>query len=181
MATTAWIKSMLDRRGIPYEELHHRVVFSAQEVAEAEHISGHRVAKVVVVYADGRPVELILPASRRVVLDRVREILGARDVRLASEAEMAQVFNDCETGATPPLRHWKDVTVLMDFAMEVPGDIVFQAGTHEDTIRLKYQDWFALVNPRVESFSAPEHPSAQAIFRDREDPGTTGATPEDPQ
>src|SRR3712207_7396677 len=44
-------------------------------------VSGHRVAKVVGVLADGRPVELILPASRRVMLDRVREVLGAAEVR----------------------------------------------------------------------------------------------------
>jgi Ala-tRNA(Pro) deacylase len=179
MATTAWIKDMLNQRGVAYEEQHHAEVFTSQEVAQCEHVSGHHVAKVVVVMADGRPVELILPASRRVVLNRVRELLGAREVRLASEAEMERVFGDCETGATPPLRHWKDVPVLMDFAMEVVGDIVFQAGTHQDTIRLKFRDWFSLVNPRVEAFSEPEHPTSQEIFCDREDTGTgtADATP----
>ena len=28
-------------------------------------------------------------------------------------------------------------------------DLVFQAGTHEDAIRLKFNDWRALVNPRA--------------------------------
>ena len=156
MATTVWIKRMLDRRGIDFEELHHRVAFTAQEVAESEHVSGHRVAKVVVVLADGRPVELILPATRRIALDRLEELLGAKDVRLASEAEMHQLFTDCETGAIPPLRHWKDVEVIMDASMRSTGDFVFQAGTHEDVIRLRFQDWFGLVKPLVASFSEPE-------------------------
>ncbi len=169
MATPIWIKDILEKRGVAYEELHHPVAFTAQEVAQSEQVSGDCLAKVVVLLADGRPVELIVPASRRVVLSRVRELLGAENVRLASEAEMDRIFTDCETGAIPPLRRWKDVTVLMDCSMSKVNDLVFQAGTHEDTIRLKFQDWFALVNPRVESFAEPEHTASRANFADRED------------
>ena len=122
--------------------------------------------------ADGRPVELILPASRRVVLDRVRKLLGANAIRLASEAEMERIFTDCETGAIPPLRHWNDVTVLMDASMALAPSLVFQAGTHEDAIRLKFQDWLELVTPRVEFFAVPEHASSGAVFEYREDSGT---------
>jgi Ala-tRNA(Pro) deacylase len=173
IATVAWIKSMLERRGVSYEESHHRVVFTAQEVAQREHISGHRLAKVVVVLADGRPVELVLPASRRAVLDKVKELLGAARVRLASEAEMSTIFTDCETGAIPPLRHWKDVAVLVDASMPSHGDLVFQAGTHEDVIRLNCQDWLRLVRPLVASFTESEHSARLAGFADREDVGLT--------
>ena len=114
MATVPWIKEMLEKRGVAYKETHHRVAFTAQEVAQSEHISGKCMAKVVLIMADGRPVELILPASRQAVLERVRRLLDADAVRLASEAEMERIFTDCETGAIPPLRHWKDVPVLMD-------------------------------------------------------------------
>jgi len=169
MATAAWIKDMLEKRGVAYEELHHRVAFTAQEVAQSEHISGDRVAKVVVIIADDRPIELILPASRRVVLDRVRKLVGADAIRLASEAEMNQIFTDCETGAIPPLRHWKDVAVLMDASISNARELVFQAGTHEDAIRLNFQDWLELVKPRVEFFSKPERASARSAFADRED------------
>jgi Ala-tRNA(Pro) deacylase len=148
---------MLEQRGVAYDELHHRVAFTAQEVAQSEHVSGHRLAKVVVVMADSRPVELILPASRRVVLDRVAKLLDADHVRLASEAEMDRIFTDCQTGAIPPLRHWKGVAVLMDASMSNARDLVFQAGTHEDAIRLRFPDWLALVNPRVECFAEPDH------------------------
>jgi Ala-tRNA(Pro) deacylase len=105
--------------------------------------------------ADGRPVELILPASRHVNLDQVREVLGAREVRLASEKEMHESFTDCDVGAIPALRHWKDVAVLMDPSLQVEGDIVFQAGTHADAIRLSFRDWYDMVKPRVEAFTIP--------------------------
>src|SRR5581483_4598212 len=127
MATPLWIRKTLRRRGIPFEELHHTEAYTAQEMAQHEHFSGHRVAKVVVLMVDDRPIELILPASRRVNLDRVRQILNARQVRLASESEMEKFFPDTEVGAIPALRHWKGIDVLMDRALKVDGPILFQA------------------------------------------------------
>jgi Ala-tRNA(Pro) deacylase len=155
MATPMWIRRMLELRGIPFEELHHRDAYTAQEVAQREHFSGHRVAKVVVVMADGRPFELILPASRHVDLERVRTALGARQVRLASEEEMEKMFPGCEVGAVPALRQWEGVGVLMDRALNVEGDILFQAGTHSDAVRLNFHDWYEMVNPQVVTISEP--------------------------
>jgi Ala-tRNA(Pro) deacylase len=155
MAAATWIRDELEQRGIVYQELHHLDAFTAQEVAQREHVSGHRVAKVVGVIADGRPVELILPASRRVMLDRVRRLLGADEVRLASEDELQGCFCDCEPGAVPALRHWRGVDVIMDGHLRRGGDVLILAGTHRDAIRMKFDDWFALVNPRVEAFSEP--------------------------
>jgi Ala-tRNA(Pro) deacylase len=155
MATPSWIEKMLKMRGITFEELHHTDAYTAQEVAQREHISGHRVAKVVVVMADDRPVELVLPASRHVDLDRVRHILNATEVRLATEEEMEKYFTDCELGAIPPLRHWKDADVLMDRTLNVEGDILFQAATHADAVRLRFRDWYEMVDPQVATFSEP--------------------------
>jgi Ala-tRNA(Pro) deacylase len=146
---------MLELRGIPFEELHHHEAYTAQQVAQREHFSGHRVAKVVVVMADGHPVELILPASHHVALDRVRTVLHAHDIRLATEAEMEKYFTDCEVGAIPALRHWKDVDVLMDRSLTVEGDILLQAGTHADAVRLNFRDWYEMVKPQVATFSEP--------------------------
>jgi Ala-tRNA(Pro) deacylase len=171
MATATWIKSMLEQRGVAFEEMHHREVFTAQEVAQSEHISGHRLAKVVVVIADSRPIELVIPASRRIVLERLQRMLGAREVRLATEAEMNQVFNDVDTGAIPALRHWKDVEVIMDESMKVEGEIVLQGGTHQDTVRLAFSDWYNMVQPKVAAFTELENLAGDRPFSDREDMG----------
>jgi Ala-tRNA(Pro) deacylase len=162
MSAATWVKDLLEEQGLAYEELHHADAYTAQAVAQQEHVTGHRVAKVVVVMADGRPVELILPASRHINLDKVRNILQAQVIRLASEEELQEHFPDCEVGALPALRHWPGVEVLMDGSMRVKGDIVFQGGTHRDAIRMGFDEWFRTVNPRVEDFSdlssAPCHP-----------------------
>jgi Ala-tRNA(Pro) deacylase len=153
MSTATWVRTDLDQRGIRYEELHHDDAFTAQEVAQREHVSGHRVAKVVCVMRDGRPVELILPASRRVDLDWMRELLRDEELRLATEEEVGRYFADCELGAIPALRHWRDVDVIMDGNLRCEGHIYILGGTHRDAIRMRFDDWFAMVNPRVELLS----------------------------
>jgi Ala-tRNA(Pro) deacylase len=155
MATATWVRDELERKGCAYEELHHRDAYTAQEVAQQEHVSGDRVAKVVGIIADGQPVELVLPASRRVMLDRVRQLLGVTHARLASEKELQQHFPDCEVGAIPALRHWRGVDVMMDGHLSGNGEILIVGGTHCDAIRMRFDDWFEMVNPRVEMFSEP--------------------------
>ena len=119
---------------------------------QSEHVTGHHLAKVVVVMADGRPVELIVPASRRVVLERVRTLLCplARSVW-----HPRPKWNDSLSIARPvrctsPSRRWKDVDVLMDASMPRTGELVFQAGTHEDAIGLAVEDWLPLVESYTE-------------------------------
>jgi Ala-tRNA(Pro) deacylase len=155
MATATWVRDELERKGFAYEELHHSEAWTAQELAQREHVSGHRVAKVVGVLADGQPVELILPASRRVMLDRVRQLLGANEIRLATEQELQEDFPDCELGAIPALRHWRGVNVVMDGNLVGAGNIIILGGTHRDAIRMQFDDWFEMVDPRVEEFSEP--------------------------
>ncbi len=156
MATATWIRDELQRRHVHYEELHHPDVYTAQEMAHQEHTSGHRVAKVVCVMADARPYEIVLPASRRVNLERVRNLLGSREVRLAREDELTRYFNDCECGAIPALRHWAGVEVIMDGHLCCDGDILIVAGTHRDALRMNFDDWFGMVQPRVELLSDPD-------------------------
>src|SRR5260370_42222344 len=114
MAIATWVRDELNQRGIDFEERHHPDAYTAQQGAQQELVSGHRVAKVVGAIADGEPIELILRASRRVRLDWVQELLGADDIRLATEDELSEYFADCEVGAIPALRHWRGVDVLMD-------------------------------------------------------------------
>jgi Ala-tRNA(Pro) deacylase len=140
---------ILELRGIRFEEVHH---------PGPEDVKGQRVAKTVVVMADGRPVTLVLPTNRQVALGRVCDILGAEEARLANDEEMARLFPECEPGAIAPLRHW-DVPVLMDRSLYGEGDIVIQAGKHDDAIRLKFRDWYDMVRPRIALFSEPLEPA----------------------
>src|SRR5690242_13928853 len=95
MALSSRLQSILHHYGIPYEVRHHPPAYTAAHLAEAEHVTGHRVAKTVFLSAQGRPVAVVLPSCARIDLDRVKGVLGVEDVRLATEEEIAGWFKGC--------------------------------------------------------------------------------------
>jgi Ala-tRNA(Pro) deacylase len=147
------VKEFLDKNGVKYEQFKHRQAFTAQGVAQEQHVSGKLVAKVVVVKADGKYALAVLPAHCRVALDRMKELLGAQQVSLATEDEFAALFPDCELGAMPPFGNLYNVPTLVDSALERDEEIYFQAGTHVDTIKMKFADYNRLVQPKIGNFA----------------------------
>lgn len=143
------LREFLEKERAPYQREFHRTAYTAQEVAAEEHISGNIVAKTVVLKADGRFLLVVLPAPTRTDLEKVQATLGARDVRLASELEFTGLFPDCEVGAMPPFGNLYGIPVYVDASLAKGGDIVFNAGTHQDTIRMRYADFARLAQPRI--------------------------------
>ena len=149
------LEAFLRQNKIPFQVVHHPLAYTAQEVAAAEHVPGRMLAKVVMALADGKMVMLALPAPSRVDLTKAASMLGAKEVRLAHEEEFAAAFPDCEVGAMPPFGNLYDLPVFVDKALTEDEDIVFNAGTHTDTISMKYADYERLVKPAVGDFAGP--------------------------
>lgn len=141
--------------GIEFEEHQHPEAFTAQEVAASEHVPGKQVAKVVMVAADGDLVMTVVQAHHKVELDQVAELLGGKGVRLAEEDEFAPRFPDCDAGAMPPFGNLYDLDVYVDDSLAEQDRVIFQAGTHTDTMSIGYSDFEQLVQPTVARFGAP--------------------------
>jgi Ala-tRNA(Pro) deacylase len=143
------LEAYLHEQRVPFKRQQHSVAFTAQEVAASEHLPDDMVAKVVMVFADADMVMLVLPASHHIDLTKVAVALGAKNAWLADEHEFATVFPDCDIGAMPPFGNLYDVPVYVDRTLTKDETIVFQAGTHTDTIRMGYANYARLVNPKV--------------------------------
>lgn len=141
------LEAYLREQQVPYQLQHHPVAYTAQEVAASEHVPGRLMAKVVMLVADGKTVMAVLPAPFQVDLDRAGGHLGAADVRLAREDEFAALFPGCEIGAMPPFGNLYGIPVYVDTALAEDETIVVQAGTHTDTISLRYADFQRVVRP----------------------------------
>jgi len=146
------LKDYLDREKVPYEVLTHRETFTAPELAQALHVPGKELAKVVMVKADERFVVTVLSANRKVDLKRLKEIFRTSHVRLATEAEFTELFPDCELGAMPPFGNLYSLEVYVDQSLTTDEKIVFQAGTRHEAVKLRYQDFASLSRPRVAEF-----------------------------
>jgi len=134
---------------VSFESATHSEAYTAQEVAAALHVSGHQLAKVVMVWVGDELTMTVVPASGRVDLRHAADALGVDKVRLAREAEFGERFDDCELGAMPPFGNLYDLPVVVDPALAEYDDIVFSAGTYTDSMKVAYDDFERLVRPRV--------------------------------
>lgn len=143
------LNRILKEKGAHYEVIPHAEAFTAPETAEAEHISGKKVAKVVMLKADGRNVMAVIPANTTLDENKVKKILASSELRLASEHEFQDLFYGCETGAMPPFGHLYGIPLYVDRALAEKDDIVFNGGTHRAAVRMPFQEYQKLAKPRV--------------------------------
>jgi len=150
------LEAYLREKQVPFEVRHHPVAYTAQEVAASEHVPGKMLAKTVMVLADGEMVMLALPAPYQVDMEKAGTALRAGEVRLAREEEFEGAFPDCEVGAMPPFGNLYDLPVYVEETLAEDETIVFRAGTHTDTMSVKYADFERLVEPSVAEFARRE-------------------------
>lgn len=168
MAIAASIVELLKRERIPYTWFQHKASYTAQEEAAISHIQGHAWAKVVVCIADGQPVEAVLPAHYKIDLDQLRALAGVTTLRLATEEEVARLYPDLEVGAMPPFGAVFGHRVFVERCLVGEPEMVFNAGTHTDAIRMHYWDFAELAKPCVGTFCrCPNGQPSDAPARER--------------
>ena len=149
MAILKRLKAMLDEAKVPFEVYNHALAYTAQEIAAKQHFSGNEMAKVVMLEVDDKLVMGVIRGNDKISLNEVRESLGARHVRLATEAEFIARFPECEIGAMPPFGNLFGLKVYVDGALAKDEYIYFNAGNHVQTVQMTYQDFARLVKPET--------------------------------
>jgi len=156
MATaSARVTDYLSRNQVPYQQIHHTPDFTSQETAAHTKTPGREFAKTVILRIDHDFGIAVLPAPHRIDFEALRRWLNAQDVRLATEEEMRSMFPDCEVGAEPPLGALYELPVYVSPTLARDEEITFNAGSHEEVIRMKYDDFARITRPSIIHFSSP--------------------------
>lgn len=144
MSSTMLIEE-LATRGLAYELLSHEHTERAADEAEALEISPDDVAKTIVLVGDPGRTRVVVPASERIDLRKVRETLGAgKEMRLATEDELAADFPMFELGAVPPFGGPEGDRVVVDPRIAERESVVFEAGSHGQSLRMRSADLLAV-------------------------------------
>jgi len=148
------LKEYLDGHDVKYVTISHSPAYTAQEVAASAHVPGKELAKSVIVRIDGNLAMAVLPASYKVDFESLREVTGATRVELAREQEFRELFPDCKPGAMPPFGNLYDLPVYVANVLAEAEEIVFNAGSFTELMKLPYHDYARLVHPKVLHFAA---------------------------
>lgn len=139
---------VLRREHVSYELLPHRHTETAIAEAEALKVDPDQVGKTLILKTPRGYARVVLRAGDRLDLEKARRTLGTADVELADEVELVGAYPEFELGAVPPIGGPFD-RVLVDERLFDHSFVVFEAGTHDESVRLRTGELLSIAEAEV--------------------------------
>jgi Ala-tRNA(Pro) deacylase len=136
----ASVEGYLAREGVGYGTILHEPTRDSSHSAQAAHIPGDRLAKCVMLADDQGYLMAVIPATHKVDLGALHRALN-RNLGLATDRELVELFKDCEPGALPPLGRAYGIDAIIDESLVDSPDIYFEAGDHRALVHLDGSDF----------------------------------------
>lgn len=143
------LREYLNQNQVNYTSIAHPLAYGTREISHLCHISENQLAKTVIVDIGQKIVMVVLPSHYTIDFAKLKKALKVANVTLASESTFNAIFSDCELGAMPPFGNLYNIEVYVEKSLGNNKEIVFNAGTHTEVIKLAYNDFIKLVHPKV--------------------------------
>ena len=134
----------LDSRQVEYSLLPHSPTFTAQHTAQASHIRGQELSKVVVIGDGQQTMMMVIPANCVLVKNELTRLLNSPNLRIIPEYEFRDLFPGCEVGAMPPFGELYNMKVFVAKDLIKNETITFNGGTHSVLIQMSTDDFIKL-------------------------------------
>mgnify|MGYP001822544872 FL=1 len=149
------VEGFLQQSGLEYDTLTHEHSHSSLHTAHAAHIPEEQLAKSVILEDDLGYVMAVIPASSHVKLRELNKLLH-RNMGLTTETNLAELFNDCEAGAIPPLGQAYGLQTIVDNKLDACSDVYFESGNHEELVHMR-GDAFSQLMKKADHASICRH------------------------
>lgn len=140
MSISLRLLEYLEWKGVDYELMHHAFVTGSLRTAAMAHVPGRQFAKSVVLKDNQGYLMAVVPASHKLDIDQLNRELN-RSLRMASEKEIEQLFDDCSKGAIPPIAEAFGYDAAVDESLEASQDVYFEAGDHAELVHVSGDDF----------------------------------------
>lgn len=140
------IKKILEEKNIPFEISEHEPVYTSEDAARVRGVELKTGVKALVTKTyEGRFVLVLVCADKRADLERIAELEGTKNNRLASPEEVIETTG-CEIGSVPPFGHMTELKTYFDKEILENEYVNFNGGLHTVSIRMKAVNLKEVVN-----------------------------------
>jgi Ala-tRNA(Pro) deacylase len=159
------IINYLDKRGAKYAIVTHRKVYTAYDAAQTLKKKLNEIAKNLLVKTDKGFVLVLLPASKRVDLNKLKKLMnakgmGIKKVEIPKEGVMVRIFK-VKPGALPAFGSLHDLEVYMDKGLQKVKKAIFPTGSFTDSVEMALKEFEKLEKPIVGMFTEAKKFSAR--------------------
>jgi len=127
-----------------WDVFEHPHTSSSAQTLRVTRVPAERLAKSVVVEDDEGYLVVVLPANGKVHLGELSRQVD-RKLRLATEAEVARLFDDCEPGAVPAVGQAYGIQAIVEDSLIEQPEIYFEAGDHTELIHMSSEEFMNLM------------------------------------
>ncbi len=154
------IIDLLKKEDVWFETFEHKSVKTSEEAAKVR--KGYSLAqgskalisRVKLKKGKGkRFVMIVVPGNLKFDSKKVRKILDAKDITLASIESVAKITNGVKIGGIPPFGNLFNLETIADKGILEHEKIIFNAGDRKFSISMKTKDYLKIVKPRLEHIS----------------------------
>ena len=142
------VNQFLADTGVDYDIIEHDRTESTSRTAQVAHVKGDHVVKTVVIHDGKRYLLGVVPSTHRVELDTLGTVLDKR-LTLATEGEVARLFEDCALGADPPLGGAYGLPVIVDETVFDQDEVFFEGGDHQTLVKVSSEDFNMLMQDAI--------------------------------
>jgi prolyl-tRNA editing enzyme YbaK/EbsC (Cys-tRNA(Pro) deacylase) len=162
------LQKILDESKKKHEAIEHRTTYTAYDVAATLHLKLNQIAKSLLVKTNkplihgAKPYALIVvPADKNVDLKKLAKIMSTKDLRITKveipkEGVMKAQFK-VKPGSMAAFGSLYKLPVFVDKV--VKGQMIFAAGSFEESIKMKAEDFIKIENAKIGSFSVAKKAS----------------------
>jgi Ala-tRNA(Pro) deacylase len=139
------IAAHLNKIGVNFDLVSHAHSRNSMQSARMSKLPPSQIAKAVILHDGDRYRMCVIPANHRLILERVNAHMHG-NYRLATEREVAMLFDDCEIGAVPALGQVYGMPVSWEVEFNHAKDVYLESGDHEHLIHLQHGAFMELMN-----------------------------------
>ena len=144
------IQSLLKKHAIPYSFLEHEAGRTSEEMVKIrKDFSLSEGAKALIVAIDSGFVQVVVPGDKKFANAKLRKITGTKNIRFATEKELAEITDGILPGAVPPFGNLFSIKVYADKTLLHSERIVFNCGERTASIAMSAKDYLKAVEPEV--------------------------------
>ncbi len=146
------ITELFDSNKISYEVIEHEPVFTSADAAKVRDTSPSDGAKALVFVADKNPILVVLPGDKKVDTKIFKKIFNIKDLFMADKEKVCEVTT-LEVGSIPPIGKVLGLKSYYDAVFKEKDVVVFNAGSHTKSIKMKAKDLITCEEPTFGGFA----------------------------
>jgi len=142
------LKEFLNKNHTHFEHLEHEPVITSEQAAKVRGTTLEQAAKAIIFETDTGKVMTVVSAANKINESKVKDLLKSSKLTLLTEEKLFELTK-CKKGAVHPFGNLFKIKVLTDKKLKNNDEIVFNAGSNIDSMKIKYSDYLELVKPEI--------------------------------